>query len=64
MENVWLQFTDAPGVYRKLRLMSFTDKTMPAGFDGTFQVAVSFFAAKSDEWEPAALQRMSQIRRR
>ena len=64
MEDVWLQFTDAPGVYRKLRLMSFTDKTMPAGFDGTFQVAVGFFAAKSDEWEPAAVQRMSQLRRR
>ncbi len=63
MDDVWLQFTDAPGVYRKLRLMSFTEKTMPAGFDGTFQVAVGFFTARSDEWESAALQRMSQLRK-
>lgn len=63
-EDVWLQFTDAPGVYRKLRLMCFTEKAMPAGFDDTFQVAVGFFTAKSDEWEPVALKRMNQLRSR
>lgn len=26
-----LQFTDAPGIYRKMRLMSLSEKTMPTG---------------------------------
>jgi hypothetical protein len=61
-EDAWLQFTDAPGVYRKLRLMSFSEKTMPAGFDGTFQVAVGFFAANDNhDWESLARQRMQQL---
>ncbi len=60
-EDLWLQFTDAPGVYRKLRLMCFSEKTMPAGFDGTFQLAVGFFKASDTEWEEVARQRMLQL---
>ena len=59
--DAWLQFTDAPGIYRKLRLMSFSEKTMPAGFDGTFQVAVGFFTAPDNDWETPARQRMQQL---
>ena len=54
--DAWLQFTDAPGVYRKLRLLGFPEKIMPAGFDGTFQTATGFFSAVETEWEAAALQ--------
>lgn len=59
--DAWLQFTDAPGIYRKLRFMSFSEKTMPAGFDGTFQVAVGFFTATDNDWETPARQRMQQL---
>lgn len=59
--DTWLQFTDAPGVYRKLRLMIFSERTMPAGFDGTFQVAVGFFTATDNDWETPALRRMQQL---
>ena len=54
--DAWLQFTDAPGVYRKLRLLGFPEKIMPAGFDGTFQTATGFFTATESDWEAAALQ--------
>ena len=60
-EETWLQFTDAPGIYRKLRLMIFSEKTMPAGFDGTFQVAVGFFTATDNDWETPASERMQQL---
>lgn len=60
-EDLWLQFTDAPGVYRKLRLMCFSEKIMPAGFDGTFQLAVGFFSANDTDWEEVARQRMLQL---
>ncbi len=60
--DAWLQFTDAPGIYRKLRLMSFTEKTMPAGFDGSFQTAIGFFSASENDWEGKALQRMTELR--
>jgi hypothetical protein len=61
-EETWLQFTDAPGVYRKLRLMIFSEKTMPAGFDGTFQIAIGFFAANRNDWESLARERVQQLR--
>ena len=54
--DAWLEFTDAPAVYRKLRLLGFPEKIMPAGFDGTFQTATGFFSAVETEWEAAALQ--------
>lgn len=60
--DVWLQYTDAPGIYRKLRIMCFSEKTMPAGFDGTFQVAVGFFAAAEKDWEAAAQDRLKKLR--
>ena len=61
-EDAWLQYTDAPGVYRKLRLMSFSEKTIPAGFDGTFQTAVTFFSASEDHWEQEAWQKIPKIK--
>lgn len=60
-EDVWFQYTDAPGVYRKLRLMSFSEKSMPAGFDGTFQAAVSFFIAEPTVWEATAVGRLQSV---
>lgn len=59
--DAWLQFTDAPGIYRKLRLMSFSEKTMPAGFDGTFQMAVGFFASAEKDWEAVAQDRLKHL---
>jgi hypothetical protein len=61
-EDVWFQYTDAPGVYRKLRLMSFSEKTMPVGFDGTFQSAIGFFSANPNEWQNAALDRLQELK--
>ena len=61
-EDVWFQYTDAPGVYRKLRLMSFSEKTMPAGFDGTWQSAIAFFYAEPNAWEEAAIDRLQGLR--
>ena len=60
--DVWLQFTDAPGVYRKLRLMCFSDKTLPAGFDGTFRTSIDFFHADETEWETEALARVNKLK--
>jgi hypothetical protein len=61
-EDVWFQYTDAPGVYRKLRLMSFSEKTMPAGFAGTYQSAIGFFQAEPNAWEDAAIDRLQGLR--
>lgn len=60
-EEVWLQYTDAPSVYRKLRIMCFSDKAMPAGFDGTYQVAIAFFTAKQADWEATAQTQMREL---
>lgn len=61
-EDVWFQYTDAPGVYRKLRLMSFSEKTMPAGFAGTYQSVIGFFRAEPNAWEEAAIDRLQGLR--
>lgn len=62
MEPGVLQYTDAPGTYRKLRVMCFTEKTIPAGFDGTFQSTVGFFNSDSTGWENVAVQMISELR--
>ena len=61
-EDVWFQYTDAPGVYRKLRLMSFSEKVMPAGFDGTYQAAIAFFTADKTSWEDTALRHVQELK--
>jgi len=58
----WLQWTDAPVAYRKLRIMSFVEKVMPAGFDGTYQAAVGFFFATEQDWEEAALVKVAELK--
>lgn len=60
--GVCLQSTDAPGVYRKVRVLCFLEQTMPAGFDGTFQTAIGFFTADDSNWETAALRRVEQLK--
>lgn len=45
-----LQFIDAPGVYRKLYVVAFSDSTLPAGFNGTFSVITGFFRASKVDW--------------
>ncbi len=52
--GTWLQFTDAPGVYRKTRVLFFPEQIMPAGFDGTFETATGFFSASAANWEAEA----------
>ena len=61
-EDVWFQYTDAPGVYRKLRLMSFSEKTMPAGFAGAYQSAIGFFEAEPNAWKDAAIDCLQGLR--
>jgi hypothetical protein len=61
-EEVWFQYTDAPGVYRKLRLMSFSEKSMPARFDGVYESAIGFFASEKSTWEDTAVARLRELR--
>jgi hypothetical protein len=60
--DTWLQFTDAPKVYRKTRLLFFPEQVMPAGFDGSFQTATSFFSATEGEWEARAWQLATELK--
>ena len=60
--EAWFQYTDAPGIYRKLRLMSFVGKTIPAGFDGTFRMVTGFFSAAPEQWKAAAEQRAGELK--
>jgi hypothetical protein len=58
----WLQWTDGPGVYRKLRIMGFVEKVVPKDFRGTYQSAVGFFSASEGDWEKAALKRVDELK--
>lgn len=60
--DAWIQFTDAPGVYRKMRLLYFPEQIMPAGFDGTFETATAFFATQESEWETKATQLAGELK--
>ena len=60
--DAWFQFTDAPGVYRKMRLMSFAESTVPAGFDGTYCMVTGFFSSAQDEWKPIAQKRANELK--
>ncbi|MCX6935211.1 MAG: hypothetical protein NTZ01_03320 [Verrucomicrobia bacterium] len=62
--EAWLQYTDAPGVYRKLRIMSFVGQTVPAGFEGTFRTILGFFRAKESDWEGQAQKRVTELKAR
>ena len=39
---------DAPNVYRKLYLMTFSDATVPAGFDATYRIVTGFVSVISE----------------
>lgn len=58
----WFQFTDAPGIYRKLRIMSFVKQTVPAGFDGLYRSVVGFFEAELSDWQRAAQARVQELK--
>ena len=60
--GTWWQFTDAPKVYRKMRLLFYTEQIMPAGFDGTFQTATCFFSATENKWEAKAQQLATELK--
>jgi hypothetical protein len=60
--DAWFQYTDAPAAYRKQRLMSFVEKTVPAGFDGTYCMVTGFFSASPDSWQAAALKRANELK--
>jgi len=63
-DEAWLQWTDAPKVYHKLRIMSYVGKTIPANYDGTFQSIIGFFNATESDWEAKAMQRMTELKSR
>lgn len=56
-----LQWTDAPGVYRKYRVMTFVEKIVPEGFKGTYQSAVGFFEASISDWKHKAAERAAEL---
>jgi hypothetical protein len=43
--------------------MSFVEKVMPAGFDGTYQAAVGFFSATEQDWEKATLAKVAELKK-
>lgn len=56
--------SDAPGVYRKLYLMCFTDAVVPAGFDGTYRIVNGFFSVgKEGDWKVKARERARELQR-
>jgi len=63
-DETFLQYTDAPKIYRKLRIMSFIEKTVPAGFEGTFQSIIGFFNANETNWEAKAQQCVTDLKSR
>ena len=58
----WFQYTDAPGIYRKLRLMSFVNTTVPAGFDGAFCMVTGCFSSGPNDWKSASRTRMGELK--
>lgn len=62
-EEYAVQIVDAPNVYRKLYLVSFSDRTVPEGFRGTYQMTTAFMTADQGEWQTAARQIAEQIQR-
>jgi hypothetical protein len=60
--DAWLQYTDAPKIYRKLRLMTFVKATVPAGFDGTYRMAIGFFTAGAEDWKTQARDRVNDLK--
>lgn len=57
----WFLLVDAPGIYRKIAVMSFVDKVMPKGFTGTYQTITGFFSATQRDWEATAVQRAREL---
>lgn len=53
---------DSPGLYRKLALYALVDEIVPAGFDGTYEMASGFFNAGGDDWKQRALERLADLR--
>jgi hypothetical protein len=49
-----LLIVNAPGVYRKFALMCFTNKTVPADFNGKYRMVTVFFEAPADKWQDVA----------
>ena len=45
---------NVPGSYRKFYLKCFENKTVPAGFEGTWRMVTAFGASGAEPWEDAA----------
>lgn len=45
---------NVPGTYRKYYLESFTNDTVPAGFEGTWKMVTAFGESEKDQWEAKA----------
>jgi hypothetical protein len=59
----WFILIDAAGIYRKITALSFVDKIMPQGFDGTYQSAVGFFSARESDWEKQAQRCADELKK-
>lgn len=60
--DTWFQYTDAPKIYRKVRMMSFVDKTIPAGFDGEWALLIGFFESESGDWKRDAQKCLTDLK--
>jgi hypothetical protein len=60
--DTWFQYTDGPKIYRKLRMMSFVNQTMPAGFDGEWMLLVGFFESDAASWKSAAKKCLADLK--
>ena len=45
---------NVPGTYRKYYLQSFSNATVPAGFEGTWQMVTAFGESEFEQWENSA----------
>lgn len=60
--ETWFQYTDAPKIYRKLRMMCFVNQTMPKDFDGKWALLVGFFESDSADWKAAAEKCLADLK--
>jgi hypothetical protein len=56
-----LQIIDAPGVYRKLYLVSLSESAVPKGFSARYTATTGFFRAEAAQWSMQAIKLSDEL---
>lgn len=64
MVETTMIIVDSPGAYRKFYVMSFSNRRIPAGFDGTYRMVTGFFEADAATWKTVAAKLAESLSRR